>query len=378
MLTLLLTLLTINLLNKATATFAAETQARAALQAAAADNDDITQPFLAADDDAPDEDAADHVVSDADATIDNVDAGPDVAHPPAGPTQHDSDVPRRAVSSDAPSRATSRSLSRSLSRPLSATSSKIERHIGWFSDTLDASSIDQYDAAAAVDVPPLIAGGIRSLSPASTLGLQQELEQPLLLDQHASKGLDDDDQPQVPLLHLGLLLFLSAWVVSVDTLKLRTLCGSALYWALVLSVAVPALGTLLLMRTRLLRQAHLNSLPGAILAPGVWTPSHACLPACLRPAAHLPDSLCACMLHASKQPVVLPRACPDCRRSLCSTLTNLPCLPARLQTRCTGPAAPRCCTRCCAAAQASWRDCLVWVGALSRARSCCTSGCPRM
>jgi hypothetical protein len=275
MLTLLLTLLTINLLNKATATFAAETQARAALQAAA-DCDAITQPLLAADD-AAGEDIADHVVGDADATIDDADAGRDVAHP-AGPAQHDSDVPRLTASSGT----ASRSLSRSGSRSLSATNSKMERHIGWFSDSLDASNIDQYDAAAAVDVAPLIAGGIRSLSPASTLGLglEQELQQPLLLDQHTSKGLDDD-QPQVPLLHLGLLLFLSAWVVSVDTLKLHTMCGSAAYWGLVLSVAVPALGTLLLVRTRLLLQAHLNSLPGAIVAPGGWT--H-CLPACCLPA----------------------------------------------------------------------------------------------
>jgi hypothetical protein len=84
----------------------------------------------------------------------------------------------------------------------------------------------------------------------------------------ALEGVHRSDHRRLPPLHLGLLLFLSSWVVAVDTLKLGQQCGSWQYWALVGSVALPALATLLAMRARLLRHAALKQGAGPLAAAG--------------------------------------------------------------------------------------------------------------
>lgn len=311
MLTLLVTLLTINLLHKGLATWRQESQQQAAESLV------LTQPLLletSEDDD--DWQAHDEVCNGnngdpeaaqpllAGGSVSSSSGGSDVADASSGEdVQYAEVLVPGSLGHDL--------VPKAASWPLADVCFKVDQHL---------DLIRRQEEAAKAGSLPLLLLGDTELQTQAAAQLWRQLNDDVLDGEspyapHATEVTEDDDvssdwfldmmrhssghygssttddaagdgaqgisssasspqpapMPLLPLLHVTLLVAVSAWVVAVDTLKLSVACGSAAYWALMLSVMVPALGTLVFMRKRLLRQAHLDSLPRAIVAPGGCT-----------------------------------------------------------------------------------------------------------
>jgi hypothetical protein len=188
----------------------------------------------------------------------------------------------------------------------------------------------------------------------------EEVENPLVAEAQVLLRAESEKYPAGVMLGLtGLFV----WLVISDFLKDLALCGSLLFWLLVLSIVPMVLVMMLIVRRALIhkgfvkrqvRSAHPRS-PAQLLAHRCC--SSTCNP--LRSPAHCCVLRPRLAAHAQADTVMSVSRWASCRRraTLCGRLR------------------PQCSTRSSARWQVSLQACLAWAAASSRAPSCCTLAC---